>query len=244
MLDRRRRSGVPLYHTICVVLRDGIESGRWKPGAALPTEDELARDYRVSRVTVRRALGELADAGLIERRQGSGTFVRSRPEGETFAITTIGNSISDYDEIARRTTARIIEFEYIDTPPEIRAIFGRHSSERMQRAVRLREAKGEAVVHITTWIPEKLGRAYDSADMEAEPVVNLLERSGTKLASGDQNVSVTVADPDLARLMRIDIGAPLLKITCVMRDQRRRTVQYLEMLARADRFNIRMRLTA
>ena len=60
----------------------GIDSGRFRAGAALPTEDELARDYRVSRVTVRRALGELAAAGLIERRQGSGTFVRGRPAAD------------------------------------------------------------------------------------------------------------------------------------------------------------------
>jgi GntR family transcriptional regulator len=226
-----------------VVLRDAITSGRLKPGAALPTEDELTRDYRVSRVTVRRALAELVADGLIERRQGSGTFVRSRPVSKAKPIGAIVSSISAFDAIARRTTARIIEFGYVDTPPELKAIFGRHAAERMQRAVRLREANDEVLLHVTTWIPEKLARAYDSADMEREPMSQLLARSGVRQMAGERTVSVTVADPDLARLMRIDIGTPLLRIVSAMRDQRRRTVQYVEMLARADRFDVRMELS-
>ncbi|WP_178130801.1 GntR family transcriptional regulator [Reyranella sp. CPCC 100927] len=244
MRTSSRRSGVPLYHIICLVLRDGIDSGRYKSGAALPTEDDLARDYNVSRVTVRRALGELANAGLIERRQGSGTFVRARPTANGKPLGLIASTISQIDTLSERTTARIIEFEYIETPPEINAAFGRHSSERMQRAVRLREADGESLMYITTWTPEKLGRAYDSADMERESINHLLARSGVRPTSGEQIVSVTMADPAVARLMRLDVGAPMLKVIRLMRDQRRRTVQYVEMLARADRFTIRMKLGA
>ena len=112
----------------------------------------------------------------------------------------------------------------------------------MQRAVRLREADGEALMHVTTWTPEAIGRAYDSADMEREPVTQLLARAGVRPVSGDQVVSVTVADPSLARLMRIEVGSPMLKVVRLLRDQRRRTVQYVELLARADRFNLRMKL--
>jgi GntR family transcriptional regulator len=242
--NKVRRSGVPLYHIICLVLRDGIDSGRFKPGMALPTEDELSRDYRVSRVTVRRALGELATAGLIERRQGSGTFVRDRPAIDGKPLVTIASAISEFAVLARQTSPRIVEFGYVETPPEISAAFGRNGSERMQRAVRLREADGEALMHITTWIPEPIGRAYDSADMEREPVSQLLARAGVRPVSGDQTVSVTIADPSLARLMRIDVGAPMLKVVRLLRDQRRRAVQYVELLARADRFKLHMKMGA
>jgi GntR family transcriptional regulator len=225
------------------VLRDAITSGRLKPGAALPTEDELRRDYQVSRVTVRRALAELAAAGLIERRQGSGTLVRNRPKAEIKPLGELVSSISAFDAIARQTTARIIEFGYVDTPPELRAIFGRHAGDRLQRAVRVREADDEVLLHVTTWIPEKLGRAYDSADMEREPISALLARSDVRQTSGERTASVTVADPAVARLMRIDIGTPLLRVVSVLRDQRRRIVQYTELLARADRFHVRMKLS-
>lgn len=244
MLSKSRRSGVPLYHIICLVLRDGIESGRYKLGTALPTEDELAREYRVARVTVRRALRELAAAGLIERRQGSGTFVRQRPDVSGKPLRSIATTVSQLDDLDHETVPRIIEFGYVETPPEIAAAFGRHGDERMQRAVRVRETEGEVLTHITTWIPERIGRAYDSADMERESITQLLGRSGIRQTSGEQIVSVAVADPDLARLMQLDVGAPMLRVVRIMRDQRRRTVQYVEVLARADRFNIRMKLGA
>lgn len=244
MLSQSRRSGVPLYHVICLVLRDGIDSGRYKLGTALPTEDELAREYRVSRVTVRRALRELAAAGLIERRQGSGTFVRQRPEVTAKALRSIATTVSQTGVFDHSAAPRIVEFGYVETPPEIALAFGRHGDTRMQRAVRVIEAEGEVLAHLTTWIPERIGRAYDSADMERESITQLLSRSGIRQTSGDQIVSVTIADPDVAQLMRLDVGAPMLRIVRVLRDQRRRTVQYVEVLARADRFNIRMKLGA
>ena len=80
--------------------------------------------------------------------------------------------------------------------------------------------------------------------MEREPISQLLARSGVRQMSGEQIVSVTLADPAIARLMRLDVGAPMLRVVRQLRDQRRRTVQYVEMLARADRFNIRMTLGA
>jgi GntR family transcriptional regulator len=227
---------------ICLVLRDGIESGRYKSGSALPTEDELAREYHVARVTVRRALRELAAADLIERRQGSGTFVRQQPAPGGRRVRSIATTVSQMDAFDHETVARVVEFGYVDTPPEIAAAFGRSGEERMQRAVRVREAGTEVLTHITTWIPERIGRAYDSADMEREPITQLLARSGIRQTSGEQTVSVKMADPDIARLMQLEVGVPMLRVVRIMRDRRRRVVQYVEFLARADRFNVRMKL--
>ena len=74
-------------------------------------------------------------------------------------MNTIASAISQMEILAARPAARIVEFGYVDTPPEIGVAFGATRGERMQRAVRLREADGEALLHVTTWIPEKLGRA-------------------------------------------------------------------------------------
>jgi GntR family transcriptional regulator len=65
----------PLYRQIAEALRQKIESGKYMPGAQLPTEDELIAEYRISRNTVRAAIKELATGGLVETRHGIGTFV-------------------------------------------------------------------------------------------------------------------------------------------------------------------------
>src|SRR5258707_13858249 len=72
-------AGVPLHRQLFLVLHDEIARGALAPGGALPTEQTLCDQFGVSRITVRRALADLADAGLIERRQGVGSFVRDQP---------------------------------------------------------------------------------------------------------------------------------------------------------------------
>src|SRR5215212_7129632 len=75
-----RRGEVPLYQQVRSVLLDRIASGQYAPGNRLPSEGLLADDLGVHRLTVRRALDELSREGLLRARQGSATFVSSRPE--------------------------------------------------------------------------------------------------------------------------------------------------------------------
>src|SRR5258708_15204521 len=70
-------AGVPLHRQLFLVLHDEIDRGVLAPGDALPTEQTLCDQFGVSRITVRRALADLAEQGYIERRQGVGSFVRA-----------------------------------------------------------------------------------------------------------------------------------------------------------------------
>jgi len=72
-------AGVPLHRQLFLVLHDEIARGALAPGDALPTEQTLGNQFGVSRITVRRALADLAGAGLIERRHGVGSFVCDQP---------------------------------------------------------------------------------------------------------------------------------------------------------------------
>jgi GntR family transcriptional regulator len=69
------RSPVPLYLQVAAVLRRRIEDGHWPPGAKMSTLEELEREFQVARVTVRQAVELLEKQGLVERKQGKGTFV-------------------------------------------------------------------------------------------------------------------------------------------------------------------------
>ncbi len=73
-----RSSPVPIYHQLKTLIREQIESGMWRPGDRIPTEQELCRTYGISRSPVRQALKELVHEGLLVRRPGAGTFVRDR----------------------------------------------------------------------------------------------------------------------------------------------------------------------
>src|SRR5262245_35335697 len=75
-----RPGSEPKYKQVADRIRAAIQSGDPRPGQALPTEKKLAARYRVSRPTVRAALGLLRSEGLVDARQGRGAFVRLRPD--------------------------------------------------------------------------------------------------------------------------------------------------------------------
>jgi len=77
-----RPSFRPLYEQIKILLTQSLAAGEWKPGAAIPSEMELAARFRVSQGTVRKAIDELASEHILLRRQGRGTFVASHNEPE------------------------------------------------------------------------------------------------------------------------------------------------------------------
>ncbi len=81
-MSAQRPTRTPKYRQIYDTLRRDVDAGRWKPGDRLPSEAELVRTFGASRITIGRAVRDLQRDGLVERRAGSGTYVRaSRPEG-------------------------------------------------------------------------------------------------------------------------------------------------------------------
>ena len=108
-------AGVPLHRQLFLVLHDEIASGALAPGDALPTEQTLCDQFGVSRITVRRALADLADAGLIERRQGVGSFVRDQPRRMRRAGG--GSYMDELRQTEFETEVDVIELDVRNVPP-------------------------------------------------------------------------------------------------------------------------------
>lgn len=238
----RRDQGTSLYHQVFLVLRDGIASGKYPPGAALPGEQDLCREFGVSRITLRRALASLVEGGLIERRQGRGTFVRRGGPSQPIAVT-MSSIMGQFREFTARTRPVVIEFGYGPATPAIHAALGA-ADERaeFQRAVRIRYDGRTPVLHVTTWVPAQLGRLWNRDDMDRESIIALVARGGVELSSGTQTVSATLADPLLAERLQIAVGSALIRIDRVLNDQNGKPVTHVEVLARPDLFQVRMSL--
>jgi GntR family transcriptional regulator of arabinose operon len=96
-MARTESGGTPKYQVVFEALKQEIEGGRWKDGDRLPSEADLVRTYGASRITVGRAVRDLQRAGLVQRRAGSGTFVRPRTTGAGAALS-FGLLIPDFGE--------------------------------------------------------------------------------------------------------------------------------------------------
>jgi GntR family transcriptional regulator len=235
-----RATGAPLHHQIFLVLRDQILSGRYSGGASLPSEEELAKLFGVSRITVRTALKNLDAHGLIDRRQGVGTFVRDNLPQVPIHVG-IRDQRAYIEESARRTSIKLLEFEYGPAPPDVRRWFNCGADELFLRVVRLRSAERPALL-LTTYMPEHIGKLFRHEDYAREAHYELLSQAGVQIASGEQVISAMLADPVIAARLEIDVGAPLLRIFHFDLDQDERPIRLLEVLAPPSEYEIHMKI--
>lgn len=232
----------PRHHRVFTVLRGQIIDGHYSPDAPMPGEIELSGMFAVSRVTVRRALERLQREGFIERRQGVGTFARPQMPGRTQQGDLAG-FIDNLLLYGLKTDVRVLEFGYVNAPRDIAQQLGVRADEKVQKAVRLRSYQGRPLSHVTTFIPEAIGRRFTRHDIEQDRLLALLNEASGGIASAHQRISATAADPTVASLLDVDYGSPLLSITRVVRDADDRPINHLRALYRPDAYEFAMDLS-
>jgi GntR family transcriptional regulator len=232
---------VPRYHQIYLVLRERLAAGEFAADTPLPGELELARNYGVSRVTLRAALELLVQEKLIVRQRGRGTFARGRPELAASPAPLLG-LLENLISMGLKTTVKIIELVELPASADVAEPLGIAAGDQVQKAIRVRSYRGAPVSHLTTFVPAAIAR-FGRKELAARPMLQLLEDAGVKVAEADQTVSARLSDPAIARLLNVGIGSPLLAVTRVVRDEAARPVQLLRGLYRPDRYQYRMQLT-
>lgn len=223
-------------------LHDQISDGRLCDGETLPGEQRLAETYSVSRVTVRRALQALSSAGLIEKRVGSGTRVRSKSLTDKRAAMNFNTLMPQLVEMGQSTTARLLSFSYSLPPDYVAQAMGLGPSEKAQIATRVRLADDVPFSHLTTFVPIHIAQNYSENDLATTPLYKLLERSGVQIDAAHQSVSASLAGPDVAEALGVAEGSALLSLKRVVRDVDGNGVEYLSGLYRPDMFSLEMPL--
>ena len=129
-------SVIPLYKQIVRALSDSIANGTYRPGDKLPTEAELIEQFGVSRITVRSAIKEMEDAGLVERARGKGTFVS--PDTQMYAADDRESFTHSCQLAGKQASTRVLEMGW-DFPSLRDAKFlGVDDTQKVLRSRRLR----------------------------------------------------------------------------------------------------------
>lgn len=226
---------------VYLVLRDRIISGASGFGTKLPTENELADLHDVSRVTVRRALAELARERLIERRRSRGTRVIYRPSPAP-VTADISGVLANLAEMGRRTKVKLLTFDYVRAEGAVALALGVGPNELLQRSVRMRSVDGAPFSYLTTHVPESISMTFSRQELGSRPLLELLERAGVKVESARQRISATFASPKVAEALDVRIGSPVIELIRVSFDQYGRGVEHLHALYRPDRYAIEIEL--
>lgn len=230
---------VPLYHQIFLILRNRIFGGEVRPGELVPGEQELAAEFNVSRITAKRALNELAGAGLVVRERGRGTRVTHRPKAPA-VTSSIEGWLENISLMGIATEARVLDFGYLAASEDIAHALELDPGTDVQHAVRVRSLDGEPMSYLVTYVPADIGRQYDREDLDTKPLLLLLELAGVKVASARQTISATLADSEVAGALAVHAGSPLIEVRRVVRDAFGRPVEYIRALYRPDIYRFEM----
>jgi GntR family transcriptional regulator len=229
-------------HRFYLLIKERIASGVLPAGGRLPSEPDLAAQHGLSRVTVRRALDGLARDGLITRQPGAGTFVSGRTSPPPL-VADLSDMMTHLAAMGRDTQVRLLSFGYGQPPAAVAEALGLATGAITQAAVRVRSIDGSPFSHLTTHVPEAIGRSYSAEELGNTPLLSLLERCGVAAAHAEQTISATVAGPEVAQALGVEIGSALLSLIRVVRDARGRGVEHLAALYRPDIHAFRMELT-
>lgn len=235
MIGFKDRS-IPLYYQLETILREKINSGELRPGDPFPTEDQLGKSYKVSRITVRQALSALEKEGLINRKRGKGTFVaENQTKLEPMKLTGM---IEDIIAMGIKTKTKIINFGFVHSPPKVAESLKVSEEDQVLRIERIRLIKELPVSYTVSYIPSDLGKKISIKDLTIQPILNILEKKcKVKIARGFQIIEATLADSRIASFLGVMSGAPLLKIERTVFDIKNRPVEYISILYRSDRYH-------
>jgi GntR family transcriptional regulator len=225
---------------VYLVLRDRIAGGRLDGQGALPAEQALAAEYGVSRVTIRRALAELEQEGLISRRRGAGTFVLGA--GAKPIVADFSDVLANLVAMGRDTAVRLLAFDYREPSAAIASALKLNAGEKTQFSVRVRLIDGQPFSHLTTHVPQRIGVTYTEADLAARPLLSLLERSGVEIERATQQVTAVLATPEVAAALEVEVGSALLGTTRTVFAADGSGVEHLSALYRPDRYALHMEM--
>lgn len=238
-------SPVPLYFQLKGVLEREIVATRWYEGGRLPSESEICDHFKISRSTVRQALGLLENEGLITRHKGRGTFV-SDSSTKSWLLQAPGGFFHDeVDRLGRPVTSKLLHAGVERLPPWAAETLGLGDGADGVRLERLRYVQGQLALYETSFLHEDVATTVLEGDVEQGSLYGLLEREyGLKPVGGRRVLEALAAPAKVADLLEVKRGAPLVYIESVAWDGRLKPFHCYRAWVRTDRMRIEIQVVS
>ena len=202
----------PLYQQIKALILDSLQAGEWKPGEAIPSENDLAARFKVSQGTVRKAIDELASENLLVRRQGKGTFVATHHEDRVhFRFLRL---VPDDGE-PHYPKSKILDCKRLRAPAEIARLLDLKTGDSVIQVERIMFFSEEATVYEEIWLP---GSTFKGLTTERlvdwrGPMYALFETEfATHMIRATERLRAVAADELSAKHLGIEVNTPLLAV--------------------------------
>ncbi|WP_405819030.1 GntR family transcriptional regulator [Streptomyces sp. NBC_00838] len=227
---------LPLWYQVSQSLRASILGRRPHDPLRLPTEEQLAGHYGVSVLTMRQALKELEQEGLISRHRRRGTFIE--PGARRGAPRRLLGSIDAVvaQQSGERTT--VTGHGRAPVPGELAEYFPGVGEVTLYRRLRRDGESGEPTNWAENALRTEIADRLDPADLERWPMTKVLrDVLGVRISRITDTVEATLADPATADLLQVPLLSPILHYTGVTYDAEGQVVDVARIRYRGDRFS-------
>ena len=229
----------PYYYQIKMDLLSKLSAGLLKEGDRIPSENQLAKDYSVSRPTVRRALDELVNEGVVFRRQGKGTFIAS--ERIHKELSHYSFFFEDIESIGKHADSRVLRSRLIPATSELAKLLRIEIDDQLFEISVLRYANDEPVVLRTAYypvtsLPESSLPELRSTRVDERALLQMIEKHGLSLAKAERTIQVVSSREHEAKLLEVETGFPLILWEGVTYSQFDDPIELTRALYRSDRF--------
>lgn len=228
-----KESPLPLYYQIRQSLLAHI--ARLHEGDTIPPEQTLCELFGVSRPTVRQAIADLVQDGLLRRTAGRGTFVTS-----TRVSRDLRNTFDRFDvemhAVGRTSQTEVLACEAVGATDEVATSMGVARDTALWRVDRRRFTDDASLVRVTTWLPADLVPALDERREELSALRHTLEhRYGLHLERVKRRFEAVAADSQTAELLNIPSGSPIQFVETHSYGASDRCVEFSRAWYRGDR---------
>lgn len=206
-----RMTDVPLYGKIEDVLASEIARGSFQPGDRLPSEDQLLVRFAVSRITVRRAIQNLIQRGILEIRRGRGTYVLAPKISQE--LTSLTGFVEDMALHGRKASARVLSKDVVAADTTVARQLHISKGTYVMRIERVRLADSVPMSFDETYLPLDIGKRVVRNDLRIKPIFTLLEEEyGIPLAEAEYVLEAAAASTHVAGALAISEGSPIFRI--------------------------------
>ncbi|HLR42845.1 MAG TPA: GntR family transcriptional regulator [Pseudogracilibacillus sp.] len=228
------KSFVPLYHQLKEIIERTIETGEWNPGDKILSENEFRELYEVSRNTVQKAIDELVQEGVLERKQGRGTFV-SKPKIDQplIGFYSFSKVISSQGMVSKDIILDIqTEQVHYNLAQELQIA----NNEEVISLKRLRTANGEPIILETSYLPKKYVSEIKKQDLDTYSLYDLLEKKhDVFVVKAKETFEPVLVREEEGELLEVEAGSPGLLLDRIAYDLDGNIIEYCRSIVRGDR---------
>jgi GntR family transcriptional regulator len=234
-----RNSPIPLKHQVIQSIKDLIIDGTYNPGDKLPSEDELCKLFDVSKITIRHAINDLVQQGILSKERPKGTFVSNKKVDFQFVNKFIGFAKELIQE-GHDVESIVLESKITtDVSPRISKNLNISSGEKIFFLKRLRKVDGEKILIVDSYIPYKKCEGIEKFDFNRLFLMDVLSKEyGLDIVEATRTVEPVVVDSFYAEMLEVPEGSAAFFLTSKACLKDGSVIEYYETVMRGDKGNL------